>query len=274
MNATLAQLLQEHGIDPGIEFSHLNPRAHRADGWSALDVYRDEVRRRKRFFDELECLALLPSRNEHNTSLLDFGSGLASNCIALSGRIRLAVALDGSYDHCVSATECIRAEGLNNVAVFHGSLLPSPRYATIPLCARTFDMITVYHGCWRTDIPLLLPDWAGLLKPGGRIHLVYPRFWFEDSSLTDDEAELRSAMHERSYQGHGVDLPLVRTMAGLAGMKEIYHDTPQTLPPMEATGIIYLSTGIVGSREEFASLVGDFSRRWLVTQKLLVLQAC
>ncbi len=271
MNATLAQLLQEHGIDPEIEFSRLYPLAHRADGWSASDVYRDEVRRRTRFLDELGRLSLLPSLNEHNTSVLDFGSGLASSCIALSDRVRLAVALDGSYDHCVSATECIGAENLDNVAVYHGSLLPSPRHVTIPMKARTFDMIVVYHGCWRTDIPLLLPDWAGLLKPGGRIYVVYPRFWFEDSSLTDDEAHLVGAMQERSCDG--VDLPLVRTMAGLAGMKEIYHDTPQTLSPMKATGIIYLSTGIVGSREEFASVVGDFDRRWIVRQKLLVLQA-
>lgn len=273
MNIKLAQLLQEHGIDPKLEFSHLHPRARRADGWSAADVYADEVGQREELFEELGRLQLFPPQDEQDISLLDFGSGLASNCIALAERIRLAAALDGSYDHCVSATECIRAEGLENVAVFHGSLLPSPRYATIPLQARTFDMIVVHHGCWRTDIPLLLPDWAGLLKPGGCIYLIYPRFWFDDSSLNTDEAQLRSAMGEHSSHGPGVILPLIRTVAGLAGTKEIYHDTPGSLPPMEATGIIYLSTGIVGSREEFASLVGDFNRRWIVRQNLLVLQA-
>lgn len=272
MDTQLTHLLRKRGIDPDLEFSRLHPHARRADGWSALDVYKDEVRQRKDFFDELGRLRMMPAQDEQHISMLDFGSGLASNCIALAECICLAVALDASYDHCVSAVECIRAEGLGNVGVFQGSLLPSPRHATIPLRARSFDMIVSYHGCWRRDIPLLLPDWCGLLKPGGCIYLVYPRFWFEDSSLTADEAELGSAV-QHSCGWPEVDLPLIRTLAGLAGTKEVYHGTLQSLAPVNATGIIYLSTGIVSSREEFASLIGDFDRRWRVRQRLMVLQA-
>lgn len=263
--------LRSIGIDPDLEFRRQHPGARRTDGWSALGVYQQGVTDRQRLFEELGSMGLIPE-DLHSKTLLDFGCGLAPSAIAMAPRMQLTVGLDASFAHCVSAVECVEHLQLSNVAVLHGSLLPFPEFPTVPFRAAGFDMVISHHGFWRKDFARLLPDLSGLLKEHGYLYLVYPRFWFSTSGLNEDEVALRAYMEERVSNWSWVSLQSIEQLAEMCGLELAYHGSLHSLPAEQTTGIIFVSSGIVNDRAGFTELIGDFSRRWLISQEIMVLK--
>lgn len=268
---TLGSKLQAIGLSVAEEFRCKHPHAKRSDGWSALRSFRPEVTERKRLFGELAALGYFPSELQ-GKNVLDFGCGLAPSAIALSPKVELTVALDASFAHCVSATECIQHLGLPNVAVFHGSLPSFPEFPVVPFSSGSFDLIVAYHGFWRRDLPRLLPSLAELLRRDGYAYLVYPHFWFADSGLTADELELRQLMETRVEDWAAVSVESAGELARRYGLSLAYRGQLQSLAMQESTGVVCVSSGIVPDRDGYARLFGDFSRRWSLRQEIMILQ--
>ncbi len=268
---TLDEKLRSIGLSLEWDFRKRFPGAKRDDGWSALGKFQQEVDDRAQMFEELGNMLLIPPALSDKT-LLDFGCGLAPSANALAPHMQLTVGLDASSAHCVSAAECVDYLQLKNVAVLNGSLLAFPEYETIPFKASSFDMVISHHGFWRKDIPRLLPDLAGLLKRQGYLYLIYPRFWFATCDLTDGEQELRDHMEQRASNWAWVSLESMQQLTETCGLSLAYHGSLLSLPMQQSTCIIFVSSGIIRNKAEFMELIGDFDRRWLISQEIMVLQ--
>lgn len=267
----LDKKLEQIGLSIDLDFRRQHPHAVREDRWSALDSYKDEVKTRKKIFIELQKKGFLAT-DLSNHKILDFGAGIATTTMAIAQQVDLAVALEPTFDHCVSAVECIEHENIANIAILQGSVLSCSSFDTIPFSANSFDSILSYHGFWRKDFLKLLPDWSGLIKPGGYIYLIYPRFWLTDEGLNRDELELLRYLKNHSRNWHYTDAQFVSQMADICGLEISYQGKLDSVTNENMTGIIFVSTGIISNKQEFLDLVGDFSLRWECANELLVLR--
>lgn len=270
MNEVLAQRLRHVGLNPLAEFSVANAGAARSDGWSARDVYAREVSSRRSFMSGLAADGLVPWP-PGSGNMMDFGCGLAPGAIALSPEFDLCVAVDGSFEHCVSAVESVSLAGVTNVAVYQGSMMCCPEYGAIDFLPDTFDLILCHHGCHRKDLSRPIFDWARILRDGGRLVLVHPRFWFDQSAPAKDDATLANYMTERAAD-YLVSRQSLNEIAHSAALRVKHWGGVVSLPPFDMTGIVFLSSGIVKDRDDYAELIGDFGRMWLLSQDVLVAQ--
>lgn len=270
MNQQLAGKLATIGLPTTMEFRIEHPNAVREDGWSVKYMYQAEVEGRKKFFQELSERGLI--QDPSGKTMMDLGCGTATSAVALYSSLELAVAVDASFEHCVSAVECAELAKATNVAVFQGSLLACPNYRTLPFVRQSFDLVVSFNALGRKDMLLTIPDLAGLLRPGGELCFTYPKFWLTKEGLGPDEAELRQYMESRVDGWEMVSRNSIQNLAKVAGFDWIYQGELSSLPAIDATGIIFVSTGIVDDLQGFVDLVGDFSSRWQIHLETLILR--
>ncbi|MFQ6013943.1 MAG: class I SAM-dependent methyltransferase [Anaerolineae bacterium] len=143
---------------------------------------------RRRFLARLESLGCYTFVGDED--VLDVGCGLGGSTIALAERARRVIGIEAGYSP-QHGGRGLSTYGLTNAAIYHYGLVSRHLSApAFPVGLEVFDVVFSYRGMGRFDL------WDGaaiirpLLKPGGRVIVLYPHFWYPLAPLDTIEARL------------------------------------------------------------------------------------
>lgn len=254
-NSTIGGWLETLGLPAPRAVTHSLADTERARIESSLS-------RRRQFIDRL---AYHDSTFAGNEDVLDVGCGHGASSITLAQRTRRVLGIDVTYspEH---AAQALNGYGLYNAAVYTYGLINAHYSAPdLPIHEAHFDLIFSYRGIGRLDL------WHGaqrirdLLKPDGRVIILYPHVWYPLQPLTQQEARLVAYAERRlpAYSEQTFDALRSRWRDAGLTLRGLADDA---FPPAHARSYILELTGL--SRRQAGRDLGLTSQTMVPTALL------